>query len=97
MGIALVILSIGSIFLGYIAKDLFVGFGSDFWNQSIFILPSNNQQFDAEIIPSLIKLLPFFGSMVAVILANYLFFINATWLNVFGYNLKSIYSFLSYK
>ena len=97
MAIALSLLAIGSIFLGFFSKDLFVGLGTDFWNQSIFILPTNNQQFDAECIPQIIKLLPFFGSMFAVVLANYLFFINASWLNFGSMNLKSLYDFLSYK
>jgi proton-translocating NADH-quinone oxidoreductase chain L len=48
MAISLGILSFGSIFLGYLAKDLFVGLGTDFWNNSIFILPENNNQLDAE-------------------------------------------------
>jgi len=48
MAIALSILSLGSIFLGYFSKDLLVGLGTDFWNQSIFILPRNNNQLDAE-------------------------------------------------
>jgi len=30
MAVSLSILSLGSIFLGYIAKDLFIGFGTDF-------------------------------------------------------------------
>jgi len=48
MAIALMVLSLGSIFFGYFAKDLFVGLGTDFWNHSIFILPENNNQLDAE-------------------------------------------------
>lgn len=48
MAISLGVLSLGSIFLGYFAKDLLVGLGTDFWNQSIFILPRNNNQLDAE-------------------------------------------------
>lgn len=48
MGIALASLSVGSIFLGYFAKDLLVGLGTDFLNQSIYILPKNNNQLDAE-------------------------------------------------
>jgi len=48
MAIALASLSIGSIFLGYFAKDLLIGLGTDFWNQSIYILPKNNNQLDAE-------------------------------------------------
>ena len=48
MAIALGILSLGSIFLGYFTKDIFVGLGTDFWKNSIFILPQNNNQLDAE-------------------------------------------------
>ena len=48
MALSLSILSLGSIFLGYIAKDLFVGLGTDFWNHSILILPEHNNQLDAE-------------------------------------------------
>ena len=48
MAISLGVLSFGSIFLGYFAKDLFVGLGTDFWAQSILILPEHNNQLDAE-------------------------------------------------
>ena len=48
MAIALMVLSLGSIFFGYFAKDFFVGLGTDFWNHSIFILDQNNNQLDAE-------------------------------------------------
>ena len=48
MAIALMVLSLGSIFFGYLAKDFFVGLGTDFWNHSILILDQNNNQLDAE-------------------------------------------------
>jgi len=48
MAVPLSILSLGSIFLGYISKDLFVGLGTDFWSNSLFILPEHNNQLDAE-------------------------------------------------
>jgi len=48
MAITLSILSIGSIFFGYLAKDLFVGLGTNFWNESILILPIHNNQLEAE-------------------------------------------------
>lgn len=48
MAFVLSILSVGSIFFGYLVKDLWVGLGTDFWNHSIFILPKNNNQLDAE-------------------------------------------------
>jgi len=48
MAFSLSALSVGSIFLGYFAKDLFVGLGTNFWNHSILILPEHNNQLDAE-------------------------------------------------
>jgi len=48
MAISLSLLSFGSIFVGYLTKDLFVGLGTDFWSGSIFILPEHNNQLEAE-------------------------------------------------
>jgi NADH-ubiquinone oxidoreductase chain 5 len=97
MAIALGTLALGSIFLGYLSKDLFVGLGTDFWNQSIFILPANNNQIEAEFIPHIYKLLPFFLSMLSIICANFLFEYNVPWSLPSRYNFKKIYKFLSYK
>jgi NADH-ubiquinone oxidoreductase chain 5 len=41
MAIPLFILSFGSIFTGYLSRDIFGGFGSDFFIDSIFVLPQN--------------------------------------------------------
>jgi NADH-ubiquinone oxidoreductase chain 5 len=38
----LLILGLGSIFIGYLTKDIFIGYGSDFWGSSILILPYNS-------------------------------------------------------
>ena len=55
MAISLAVLSLGSIFLGYLTKDLFVGLGTDLWSYSILILPEHNKQLEAEFfgLPSL--------------------------------------------
>jgi NADH-ubiquinone oxidoreductase chain 5 len=65
MGLPLFILSVWSIFLGYLTKDLFIGFGTPFWNNSIFILPSNLIMFDSEFIPIFIKWVPVVVSTLA--------------------------------
>ena len=36
MGFALFLLSIGSVFSGFVLKDLFIGFGNNFFNASIY-------------------------------------------------------------
>ena len=84
MGIPLGLLAFGSIFIGYISKDMFVGLGSDFWNNSIYINPFNNQMVDAEFLPTFFKLLPVILSFLGLFGALYLYFFKFKFL----YNLK---------
>lgn len=65
MAIPLFILCIGSIFVGYFTKDLFIGLGTPFWNNAIFIAPENLTMIDAEFIPTHIKWLPVIVSLLA--------------------------------
>ena len=58
MGLPLFILSILTIVLGFMTRDLFIGFGTHFWGTSIFILPQNYTLVDIEFIPLFYKLLP---------------------------------------
>jgi len=79
--IPLIVLSLFSIFFGYLFSDMFVGMGSDFFANSLFIHPNNITLVDTEYslihIPQngnsvLIKLLPsllsLFGASIAIIL-----------------------------
>jgi len=50
MGIPLIVLSIFSLFAGYLLKDLFVGMGSDFFVDSIYVSPEHFRQIEAEFI-----------------------------------------------
>ena len=63
MAIPLFILCIGSIFIGYLTKDLFIGLGTPFWNNAIFIAPQNLTMIDAEFIPIYVKWLPVIVSL----------------------------------
>jgi NADH-ubiquinone oxidoreductase chain 5 len=47
----LVFLVTGSIFTGFFLKDVFVGFGSVFFSNAIFILAVNSAHYDVEFIP----------------------------------------------
>nr|AUN27985.1 NADH dehydrogenase subunit 5 [Malassezia furfur] len=51
-------LAILAIFFGYVAKDLFVGMGTDFASTSLFIHPNHISLIEAEVIPTGYKLLP---------------------------------------
>lgn len=76
MAFALILLCFGSIFLGFFAKDMMVGLGTDFWGSSIFILPKNYVLVESEYIPQIIKFLPLgltlLGALFAFLVsANY--------------------------
>lgn len=69
-----VILSLLAIFFGYIAKDLFVGPGSDFLSSALFIHPSHITLVEAEFgLPLFYKLLPAVGSFLGALTALLLY------------------------
>ena len=61
---ALAILSIPSIFIGFYTKDMIIGLGTDFWGNSIFVLPTNMNMVDAEFINHSFKILPVILSLL---------------------------------
>jgi NADH-ubiquinone oxidoreductase chain 5 len=75
MGIPLIVLSFGSIFWGYLAKDMIIGMGTDFWQSALFVLPRHNLFIESEFIPSYVKLVPtvlsFSGAILAIVLNHY--------------------------
>jgi len=72
--IPLTILSLFSIFFGFVFSDLFVGLGTDFFANSIFTHPNNITLVEAEFsLPLMFKLLPTIGSVLAAILALILY------------------------
>ena len=72
--ITLVILSVLSCVFGYIAKDLFVGMGTDFLSTALYNHPNHITLIEAEFgLALIIKLLPAIGSLFGAILAVYLY------------------------
>jgi len=70
----LIILSLFSIFFGYIFSDLFVGIGSDFFKNAIFIHPNSISLVEAEFsINPLLKLLPAIFSLLGMLTAILLY------------------------
>nr|YP_009092497.1 NADH dehydrogenase subunit 5 [Cyanoptyche gloeocystis]AIM52083.1 NADH dehydrogenase subunit 5 [Cyanoptyche gloeocystis] len=87
-----------SIFVGFAFKDMMVGIGTNFWDSSIFILPSiMNHINDAENIQLFLKWLPvifsILGAMLALLVYNYLK--NILLSNLIMY--KALYSFFNKK
>nr|YP_010886801.1 NADH dehydrogenase subunit 5 [Paralagenidium karlingii]WJH17917.1 NADH dehydrogenase subunit 5 [Paralagenidium karlingii] len=83
IGFPLALLALGSIFIGYLSRDMFVGLGTDFWNNSLYLEPFRNQMVDSEFMPVFFKLLPVFFSFVGLFGALYLYF----------FEFKSFYEF----
>jgi NADH-ubiquinone oxidoreductase chain 5 len=83
----LAILALPTIFIGFFAKDMLVGVGSDFWLNALFVHPNNLSAFEAETIPLIFKLLPVFLSLLGAYFAFSYYSKNYSSL----YNLKISY------
>lgn len=72
--IPLTILALFSIFFGFVFSDLFVGVGSDFFTNSIFIHPKNITLIEAEFsLPIILKLLPAIFSLLGATTGLFLY------------------------
>ena len=75
MALPLFILAIGSIFIGYISRDMMIGVGTDFWGNALFTHPQNLYMLEAEWLDTSIKLIPLIlslsGAGSAFILYNF--------------------------
>jgi len=98
--IPLFILALFSIFFGYVFSDLFVGAGSDFFGNSLYVNPNNISLIEADFsIPILVKLFPAILSFLGATSAVYIYHINPE----FTVNLtntkvgKQLYTFLNGK
>ena len=67
MGFSLYLLVIGSLFSGFFCKDAFIGIGSTFWGNSIFILSKNSCNLDFEFISLFFKILPLIFSCGGIV------------------------------
>jgi NADH-ubiquinone oxidoreductase chain 5 len=69
----LIVLGFGAIFYGFMTRDLIIGLGSLFFNQT-YTNPYHFNMLDSEFLPSLIKNIPFFftiaGATLSLILIN---------------------------
>jgi proton-translocating NADH-quinone oxidoreductase chain L len=74
MAIALAVLAFGGLFIGFIARDLFVGVGATFWNGSIYQAAAcSGHQLAGEFLSTTMKMLPLIGSTISVALVFFLY------------------------
>lgn len=69
MCLPLIILALGSIFVGYLAKDMMVGLGTTFWGNALLTLPQNVNLMESEMIPHWQKHLPLLFTLLGAFLA----------------------------
>ena len=95
----LVLLSVLSLFVGYISRDRRIGLGTDFWGNSLFTLPTKQYILESEWLESTIKLVPLFFSFGGAFLALYQYTLGFDFLfQLKETNLgRSIYTFLNRK
>lgn len=65
----LVLLALGSVTVGWLAKSMFIGLGSDFWNNSLSLHPRQSNLVEAEFLPLGLKLLPLVATTLGCALA----------------------------
>jgi NADH-ubiquinone oxidoreductase chain 5 len=97
--IALAVLSIPSMFIGFYSKDMIIGLGTDFWGNSLYVLPENMNMIDAEFIDHIYKVLPVILSICGASSSFLLYtfgskIIFQLKISTFG---KKIYNFLNKK
>ena len=95
----LFILSFFSITIGYLTHDFFIGFGTNFWSDSIFISISNYSLVDIEFVNLFYKLLPLFVTILGAVFAYslYAFNLNKYFLIKNTKLFQKVYSFFNKK
>jgi hypothetical protein len=88
MAVSLLMLVIGSIYFGYFVKDFFIGFGSFYWQYSIYIKSLHYLHFDIEFVSLFIKNIPLFFTFFGLFLGWFWFFLF--------YKYKLFYYFINF-
>jgi proton-translocating NADH-quinone oxidoreductase chain L len=100
MAFALLALTFGSVFLGILGRDLFVGPGTDFWNGSIVVGQTFSLgQLSGEFMPTAIKLIPLASAVIATAAVFYIYGVFSVQHTNYGTLAVFLapYRFLSYK
>lgn len=70
MMIPLFLLGLGSIFIGYLTKDMIIGMGTHFWGNALFTLPQNILMLQSEFLPYYIKMIPVIFSIMGALMSS---------------------------
>lgn len=92
MLIPLFILCIGSIFVGFLGKELFLGANVSTWEGVFLVLPWHEHQFESEFLPFYIKVIPVIFSILGGLISYIFYKIYQYHLNI-DKNYKKYYNF----
>lgn len=97
--ISLFLLVVPSVLIGFYAKDMIIGFGSDFWGNAMFTKTENMNRIDSEFITHIYKILPVILSLLGATLSFLLYSFGSKLLvqlklSVLG---KKVYNFFNKK
>jgi len=73
MLIPLFILCVGSVWVGYLMREMIIGVGTDFWGNAIFTHPKNVVMLEAEFLPVGVKWIPVLMSISGGLAGWYLY------------------------
>lgn len=100
MATPLFILGLGSIFVGWLFKDMIIGPGTPFYGNAIYVLSSNANIFEAEFLDPSIKFIPVIFSLAGagVGLICYHFSLHISFVSINSSSItRDIYTFLNSK
>lgn len=70
MTLPLVVLAVGSIYVGYVSRDMMIGTGTDFWGGAIYTAPARDMLVEAEYLPQWLRLLPLVLTLGGLVTAH---------------------------
>ena len=79
MALALALLAVGSLLVGYLGKDMCIGLGTPFWGTAITTLPAHTRAVEAEYVPQAVKALPLLLSLLGAAVAVNLNGFGSAW------------------
>ncbi|PQM65194.1 MAG: NADH-quinone oxidoreductase subunit L [Rhodobacteraceae bacterium] len=95
MLVSLIILVFGSISVGLIFYEQFVGHDAkSFFGQSIYVAKSNHILHDFHYVPAWVKLSPFIAMIIGLVLSTYFYLFNQRLMNAIYNQHKNLHTFL---
>jgi NADH:ubiquinone oxidoreductase subunit 5 (subunit L)/multisubunit Na+/H+ antiporter MnhA subunit len=96
MGLVLILLACGSLYAGWCFQVMFLGLGTDFWNNSLVSRQQNSYLLEAEFVPLSIKLIPLLNIIAGAFFAYGCTIQWSYWSSQFSYKYaRSFYVFFN--